>query len=198
MRLAALTALLLLASAWPLIAAEAGTYARINDQGQPESGGYFRADAGSVRVRTQGGARPWAEAVAIGRDRDGSTAISRSRTEGDVNVESHHFRGGDGDWHLGNGIHSFWSGRYEAAKTSFLEAQRHAAHDARPLYFLALTYRKLGDVNAADETLQHASLVAAAHPVAEWGTFMMRVQGKDRLWVESCRLLARVARQANR
>lgn len=95
---------------------------------------------------------------------------------------------------FGDGLHKFWSHRYEEAIGRFQAARQIDPSKPAHLYFLALAHLRLGQVAQADRALAEAVELEARHPVAGWGRIMERVQGKDRVWLEE----ARITRKARR
>ncbi len=85
------------------------------------------------------------------------------------------------------GLQQYRGGDFENARTSFAQATKLEAEDARYAYFWALAAKQLGNTKQADEALAIAAQREINHPVKGWGKLMERVQGSIRLWLEEAR-----------
>lgn len=89
------------------------------------------------------------------------------------------------------GVEHYWSGRHTQAAEAFEKAVSLHRINAVYHYFLALTYRQLGD-NRAEASLETAVTLERKFPPQNLGTTMERVQGPVRNWMENARRKAKV------
>lgn len=100
---------------------------------------------------------------------------------------------GEPSRHYGHGMHSFWEGQYVEAEKAFADAISLAPGNPLYWYMRAVTHRRLGNEEAA---MHDALLGASAERKAclrrdgaslDINRELRRLQGNDRIWLESQR-----------
>ena len=117
-----------------------------------------------------------------------------SRTPNPARVSRRYAAGNDGRarvW-FGDGLHKFWSRRYQDAIGRFQAARKVDPTNPAYVYFLALAYKRSGHEDLAKTALAEAVELEAGYRVSNWGKMMERVQGKERVWLEDARMKATV------
>ncbi|MCO6454595.1 MAG: hypothetical protein J5I93_04770 [Pirellulaceae bacterium] len=88
---------------------------------------------------------------------------------------------------FGRGLSHLWNGESDAAIRQLQIARDADASSAKYAYFLALALRQADRGTEADRTLADAVELERRAPISGWGQLMQRVQGADRLWIETAR-----------
>ena len=94
----------------------------------------------------------------------------------------------------GRGVHAYFSHEYQDAHTLLSEAIKSGSRDPRAYYFRGLTFARLGRPEEAKADIKMGSeLEASGDTPVKVGRALERVQGPERLMIESSRKSARLA-----
>jgi hypothetical protein len=108
------------------------------------------------------------------------------------------------DWnaasmHYGRGVHAYFDGQDHAAEKLLSQAIESNPNDPRAYYFRAMSRLRLGQKHEARQDMLAGATVEARAPARyAVGTALERVQGQDRLLLESYRRQARLDEAAHR
>lgn len=119
-----------------------------------------------------------------------------SRTPNPARVSRRYAAANDGRarvW-FGDGLHKFWSRRYQDAIGRFQAARKVDPTNPAYVYFLALAYKRSGQKDLAETALAEAIELEAGYRVSNWGKMMERVQGKERVWLEDAKMRGELRR----
>lgn len=100
----------------------------------------------------------------------------------------------NGEADFGRGITSLRNGNYTSALESFESAANAEPTNALYRYHQALALFELGGAEAGRDALEHALRLERDRPIAGWGRQMERIQGRARMWIETARREAGLAR----
>ncbi len=89
------------------------------------------------------------------------------------------------------GLDAYRRGEFTTATGEFELAASHDTRAAVYAYYWALALRQNGNLNRADQVLAEAVRRESERPVVNYGLLMQRVQGSNRIWLESARQSAR-------
>ena len=92
---------------------------------------------------------------------------------------------------LGTGLSQFWARNYQESIKYLERAQLIEPGDAVPVYFLALAHARLGHNELASSHLEAAAALEVTAPNGRLGALLERIQGRERMWLESARLKSR-------
>lgn len=95
----------------------------------------------------------------------------------------------------GKGVHAFFDADYRGAIKTLTKVEELGSEDPRPYYFLALSYHRLGKSDEAEATFKTAAKLEWEGRSArdfDVSNALKRVQGKERLYVESFRRQAKL------
>jgi len=174
-----------------IVAASAYTEVTIHDDGRVEATAIASGNRYTIEyTRTREGSRPYGIARAVGVDRDGGVAHSFSRAGDDwgFGLDFGVLEDGTPGAKLYNlGLSAFYRRDYATAIAYLAVLTRTAPENPMPLYFLAICFSRSGDKTAAQVVLEAAVQKEIAFALPNWGKYMQRIQGTERLWVETAR-----------
>ncbi|MCL2744295.1 MAG: hypothetical protein FWE67_10625 [Planctomycetaceae bacterium] len=93
----------------------------------------------------------------------------------------------------GQGVHVFFSGKYDDAADFFRQAEKLGSQDPRVYFFMALSYLRSQKKELAEETfIKAAQLELEGQRARDYNVSdaLKRIQGKERIYLESFRKLA--------